>query len=221
MTRPAVPPSTLLSLATLVLANLLPLAGVLLFGWSAFEVLILFWAENVVIGGYNLLRMLAVLLLRRDWAILAVAPFFAVHYGLFCAGHSVFLVGAFAPPDLRDQATSALPALFLSGALAVPLLALIASHGVSFLANFLWAGEWRHVDAKTLMGAPYPRIMILHVTIIVGMILVQALGAPVAAVALLVVIKIAVDTFAHLREHRRLAAPPAAQAAPAPAGSPS
>jgi hypothetical protein len=39
-----------LSGAALVLANLFPIAGVVLFDWRVFEVVFLFWAENVVIG---------------------------------------------------------------------------------------------------------------------------------------------------------------------------
>ncbi len=211
MTR-SVPPSTILSVVTLVVANLLPLAGVLFFGWSVFEVLVLFWAENVVIGAYDVLRMLVVLALRREGAMVALIPFFIVHYGLFCAGHAIFLVAGFAPGLATGDLSRTLPAALTAGSFVIPLLALVASHGISFLANFLWGGEWRRVDGKALMGAPYPRIVVMHVTIIVGTMLVVAAGSPVAAVAFLVALKIGVDLAAHLREHRRLAAP--AEAAP-------
>src|SRR5438128_1777645 len=35
----------------LIAANLVPLAGVLFFGWSVFATLLLFWVENVIVGG--------------------------------------------------------------------------------------------------------------------------------------------------------------------------
>ena len=38
------------SIAVLIAANLLPLAGVLFWDWDVFLVLLLFWCENVVIG---------------------------------------------------------------------------------------------------------------------------------------------------------------------------
>ncbi len=38
-------------------ANLLPLAGVLFLGWRAFDVVFLYWLENVVIGAINVLKM--------------------------------------------------------------------------------------------------------------------------------------------------------------------
>ena len=46
-----------LSAAALVIANLVPLAGVLLWQWSVSSIVILYWFENVVIGVVNVLRM--------------------------------------------------------------------------------------------------------------------------------------------------------------------
>jgi hypothetical protein len=46
---------------------------------------------------------------------------------------------------------------------------------------------------KELMGAPYGRIMILHVTLIASGFLVQALQSPVAGALLLVGLKLAYD----------------------------
>lgn len=47
-----------LSAVALVLANLIPLVGVLHWQWSVSSVVILYWFENVVIGVVNVLRML-------------------------------------------------------------------------------------------------------------------------------------------------------------------
>lgn len=41
----------------LVAANVIPLWGVLSWGWQAFEVVVLYWLENVVVGLINLLKM--------------------------------------------------------------------------------------------------------------------------------------------------------------------
>jgi len=46
------------SVIALVLANLVPLAGVFLFHWEVFPLLFLFWLENVVIGILNVAKML-------------------------------------------------------------------------------------------------------------------------------------------------------------------
>ncbi len=42
----------------LIAVNLAILAGVLVFDWNAFDVIFLFWAENIIIGIINVLKML-------------------------------------------------------------------------------------------------------------------------------------------------------------------
>lgn len=41
----------------LIAANVLPLLGVILLGWSAFDIVFLYWLENVMLGAINLLKM--------------------------------------------------------------------------------------------------------------------------------------------------------------------
>lgn len=42
----------------LVAANLVPLVGVLMWDWSVFHVVVVYWLENVIIGVINLLKMI-------------------------------------------------------------------------------------------------------------------------------------------------------------------
>lgn len=48
-----------LSAAALAASNMLPLVGVLAFGWQAFDLVFLYWMENVVIGAVNVLKIRA------------------------------------------------------------------------------------------------------------------------------------------------------------------
>lgn len=179
------------SILILVAVNLIPLAGVLFFGWSVFELLALFWAENVVIGLINLLKMGTVLVFAGRREALFAMPFFCVHYGLFTAVHGMFLHSMFAPPgeiDLR---------IFV-----IPLAALTLSHLASFALNFIGRGEFRTLTANDLMAQPYGRVAALHVTILAGGFVVAALGEPIGALVLLVAIKTGIDVVAHIREHR-------------------
>ena len=41
----------------LVAANAIPLYGVAFAGWDAFSIVLLYWAENLIIGFYNVLKM--------------------------------------------------------------------------------------------------------------------------------------------------------------------
>ncbi|MCB1844147.1 MAG: hypothetical protein KDI09_14385, partial [Halioglobus sp.] len=77
-----------LSLLVLVLVNLLPVLGVLLFGWDVGALVILYWSENLVLGFYTLVKMLLVAPLKG----LGSGLFFSIHYGGFCAVHGLFIV---------------------------------------------------------------------------------------------------------------------------------
>src|SRR4051794_13280890 len=46
------------SVIALVLANLVPVFGVLVLHWEVFPLMFLFWSENVIVGVFNVLKML-------------------------------------------------------------------------------------------------------------------------------------------------------------------
>lgn len=204
----------LLSLSALVLVNLVPLFGVVFFGWSVFQVMALFWLENVIIGAYNLLRM-ATQLLKGEWGILFLMAFFTVHYGMFTAVHGLFVMGIFGQgPPVIDGRIEATPlAAFTLMRQMIDLdptylwaaIGLAASHGVSFVLNFMIGGEWKRVDVGTLMFGPYKRVVVLHLTILAGAGAIAMLGAPVWGLVVLVIIKTVVDAFSHWSERKRLA----------------
>jgi hypothetical protein len=193
------PPLSLSTIA-LVLANLVPLAGAAFGGWSAYELVLLFWAENVVIGLFQALRMGSVAVLRRKAHQAGLIPFFLLHYGMFAFVHGMFVTASFGPPAEAPMA-EAMALLLSPSGLLFALLALVASHGFSFVVNFLGAGEWRDADMPALMKQPYARVVVLHLVILGGAVAVQALGEPMVALVLLVVLKMALDVVAHRREH--------------------
>src|SRR2546421_9142184 len=72
------------SLLALLLANAFPIVGVLFLGWTVFPLVLLYWLENVVVGAFNVARLL--LAQPREpayWAgKLFLIPFFVVHFGM-------------------------------------------------------------------------------------------------------------------------------------------
>lgn len=197
------------SLAILVLANLIPVYGVLALGWEVFPLLLLFWTENVIIGVFNVLRML---LAKPDspgmWvAKVFLIPFFCVHYGMFTFIHGVFVVGFFGG-WFRQGAEFPGPHTFVQLirdlGLDWAVLGLFLSHGFSFAYNYLYRGEFKRVDAHMLMDQPYKRVVVLHLTILGGGFLMMALNSPLAGLLLLTALKTWIDARSHLREHRRL-----------------
>jgi len=192
------------SSAALVAANLVPLWGVLFGGWSVLTIMVLFWVENLVIGGFNVLKMLTVRV-PGPVGIAAKAfmvPFFTVHYGVFCLVHGVFVFLIFGGSMFGGHAAQPFadaPAIVRP--LFIPILALITSHGVSFYTNFLRGGEWLRTPLPSLMGQPYGRVVILHVTILLGAFLVMITGSGTAPLVLLTVLKTGADLVAHLRQN--------------------
>jgi hypothetical protein len=179
--------------AILVASNLVPLAGVLWFDWTVFEVLLLFWCENLVIGAINVARLWTLYERRNHGVLLLFIPFFCVHYGAFTLGHLVLLITLFRPDD---------PDAYALTALIIPLMVLVASHAYSHYVHFLGRREYLDVTPEQLMVRPYARVIALHVTVLVGGGIVQWLGEPVVALAILVLIKIAFDVPAHRQDHR-------------------
>lgn len=199
----------------LLLANLFPLAGVLFWGWEVFPLMLLFWLENVVVGIFNLLRILLAGREAGPFALkLFLIPFFTVHYGMFTLVHGIFVFALFggvmfpdanpnpvSPEDLFEGNWLVLESVVWQYHLQWAVLALFLSHGFSFVYNYLGKGEYRRTNLGQLMSAPYHRVIVLHVVILAGGFCTMLLGAPILALALLVVLKTTVDLVAHQNEH--------------------
>lgn len=203
------------STIALVVSNLLPIIGVLFFGWSLFLMLLLYWVENVIIGIFNVVRMITVVCANpreEGCGALIGIPFFIVHYGAFCAGHGYFLVGMYCIGALQGSGAVELnevwPRMLSDGTLiglAVAVAGIAISHWVSYVTNFVRNGEYRN-PTEDLMGRPYGRILILHFTIFLGGFLIAWTKQPIALLVLLVLIKTWVDLILHWRERKLLAA---------------
>lgn len=198
MTGPLVRSPSIPSAIGLVVANLVPLIGVIWFGWSLYGVMWLYWAENGVVGLYALARILS----TGDtpiWKAIPLGAFFVVHFGGFWAVHGVFVRTLFGSPGDGSMgwavATEAAPI-----AAVVPLA---ASHGVSFVMNYLIGGEWRGATLSGEMIKPYGRVVILHLVILLGGWTILAVNGGLIALVLLVVLKTALDLGIHWVAHGR------------------
>lgn len=162
----------------------------------------------------------------------AIASFFVLHYGLFWVVHGVFVftmplfaglgsdVVALSPIGSDDgqfvdgvflpgiSPGDEMTAGFQVGAVFLAAVALAISHGLSYWFNYLGRGEYRRASAAGQMFAPYGRLVVLHITIILGGMAIAVTGAPAAALAILVVLKTLLDIGFHLAEHRKRAVPP-------------
>ena len=192
-----------LSVLFLIGANLIPLIGVLLWGWSVGAVLLAYWIESAIIGVLNIPRI---------WATqgsagkkLFTSLFFTVHYGGFAAAHLVFLTSVFG-------AAEPLAAITVGGAMMWTAISFFVSHFVSLIMR-LYRREFKDSVPAVQLFAPYSRVMVMHIVVLFGAFLIEFLGSPIYAVVLLVVIKIVIDIAAHIREGREARALESLQAA--------
>lgn len=186
-------------LAGSILVNLVPLAGVLLFGWSAFAVLLIYWMENVAIGVAQAVRIAVSGVRNKTPETLVLLPFFCVHYGMFTAVHGVFVVGLFGSEALNGTHGVVTPGLLA----AVAVIAIWQAALV--LVDAQRTNGFAGIETKTLMFEPYGRVIALHVTIILGAMLIAMLGAPAWAIAVLTVMKLLIELGLLIVQPRRAA----------------
>lgn len=183
--------------------NLIPIIGVLFWHWSAFALILLYWLENVAIGGRALLSMLACGLSRGPASLAASAlagAFFTLHFGLFCFVHGMFVATLFRDGEgparmaegVFDLAGLVGQAFASQSNLLIGFASILGWQAVQ-LVIFLARGEAARASLRALMAAPYPRMVVLHVTIIFGGMLLMASGWPVMGVAALAAFKTAYD----------------------------
>jgi len=210
------------SILALIIANLAPLFGVLFLSWDAATIVLLYWVENLIIGGYNILMMTLVKVESRSaqFQKLFMIPFFTIHYGGFCAAHGFFLLtffkiggdlDVFSPQDPWPG-----PLVFVQLLVAVitrlwesrpagfewPVIGLAVSHGISFIRNYLIGGEYLTRPIGKLMSRPYKRIVLMHVAIIAGGVPIMMLGSPVPLLCILIILKIGMDIWLHNKSHK-------------------
>jgi Family of unknown function (DUF6498) len=204
------------SVIALLLANLVPVFGVLCLHWEVFPLMFLFWSENVIVGVFNVLKMLCAAPENPlTWAgKLFLIPFFCVHYGMFTFVHGIFVVALFGG-GLKHGMGFPTPDTFWhimqENHLGWAVLGLVVSRGVSFATNYLGNGEYRRASLPQLMQQPYGRIMVLHIAILGGGFLMLALHSPTVGLLLLVALKIALDLRGHFAERKKFAGNPAAE----------
>jgi hypothetical protein len=226
-------------LIVLILTNMLPIYGVVVFGWDAFNIVLLYWAENLIIGFYNILKIAFARVERpiENIGKLFMIPFFIIHYGGFVAIHGIFIFLIFGKSEGGTplHLGHAWPCFLvfvqlLTGVIwhcwttitidmKYVLATLFVSHGVSFVRNYFIGGEYLTAKSKDLMSQPYSRIMVMHIAIIAGGFISFAIGSPAGVLIILIVIKTIIDVKYHLAQHKKRERPATAPG-PAQAATP-
>jgi hypothetical protein len=217
-----------LPLIALLIANAMPLIGVLFFKWDAFLIVLLYWSENVAVGLYNVLKMATAQVKYPLEVVGRLFPigFFIIHYSGFTGIHGGLILAMFKKEGNFMSGEPSWPCFLVfvqilfqtiqQAYLAIPprarwvIAAMFVSHGISFGYNYLYKREYATVTPDQLMVQPYGRIMVMHIAIIAGGFLTMTLGSPVGLLVMLVILKTAIDVALHNRQHKGLADKPAA-----------
>ena len=191
-------PTTWLALAV----DFVPVIFVFMFGWGAAALVLLYWAENVIIGVATIFRIIASGVVMAGilggLGTLFLAAFFTLHYGLFCYGHGVF-VFSFAegldynPPEPGLSGMMEMVSIVMNYApgAAFALLLIAIFQGVAAIRDFMPGSSHQAENPMTEMMSPYGRIVVLHIGIFAGAAAMVALGDPMIGVLFLIVLRMA------------------------------
>lgn len=196
----------------LVLANAVPLVGVVSFGWNLHSLLVIYWVESAAVGVESVAKIRRAegeddpeelpSLSLNDTPVtsfvgrsnLVIAGFFATHYGGFWVVHGAFVM-AF---PLMFSMPLASPSV-----VALSAVGLVGYHVASYRTNYVGEREYERSGPVTLMVEPYRRVFVLHLTIVIGAFAVVWIGAPAGALVVMVLVKTVLDLRAHWAEHER------------------
>jgi hypothetical protein len=76
---------------------------------------------------------------------------------------------------------------------------------VRFYTNFIGHREYKVASVSGLMTSPYNRVIVMHLTLILGGWIILLIGMPTGALVVLLVLKTVVDLRAHRNEHAHAA----------------
>ncbi len=190
------------SIFILILANSVPILGIIFFKWDVFSILFLYWLETIVLGFFNILKMLAI---GKEKA-LPLIIFFIIHYLIFNGAHLMFLVAVFAPKNILSNLWFLNLDLIFNylKTVIIALIPLFISHGFSLFFNFLEPKEFLKISIVKQMFTPYKRVIIMHFIVIFTSIPVILFKENIIAIIFLVILKVFFDILGHIAEHYNL-----------------
>jgi hypothetical protein len=191
--------STDRSVALLLASNLFTLVLAVVQQWDVFFLMWVYWGQSVVIGIFNVRRILALEEFSTEGFRINNRPveptpetqrrtagFFALHYGVF---HLVYLVFLFAEPGPASD---------------LPVFSIVLCIGVFFINHWFSYDYHRERERSrvpnigSVMFFPYIRILPMHLMIVAGVTLFGGSGLALVAFLLL---KTAADVAMHVVGH--------------------
>lgn len=202
-----------MSLSALLLAgaNLLPLLGVVFWGWDVFVLLVLYWLETLVIAFWTIFQVVTMpdasrkqLAGNNGKALSRIGSglFFTLHAGVFMAVHFMFLWSMFSGdwPQRISSPGDFWRELVVGADIWIPLAFLFLVRGWMVLGNPVLARLGFVEEApppvqNSVVSGLYGRIMVMQFAILFGGWVAVMLNGSVGVLVVLVVMKMVVELF--------------------------
>jgi hypothetical protein len=214
-----------ISQISLIISNTILLLGVILYNWKVSTIILIYYAETIVIGLYFILKKIK----YNNYKKINKFPIsFTLYYIIILAGYLIFILFIASIADARENNTLVLikghDSTQITGlnlfrlldnnilAILTALLILMINHGISFYTNFIKNKEYEKVDmdnledkdsfsTKPIFKEFRNRILIVHLTILIGGALILLLNSNTYLILFMIVLKIIFDLSAHNEEH--------------------
>ncbi len=195
----------------LILANLVPVLGVWLWGWSATEIFIVYAMETLILGCITVLKMLVTIVAGGKPASnesknvsakggLFIIFFFIFHFGMFAMVQTGIFsqVADIIPPGKGFTYFFFHWYEYINRDIAYMLIAFTLGHLGQTFFPFILKKEYREVTVIHLMVEPYGRIFIQQFTVILGAMFLQ-LGWGKVFILIFAIVKILFEVFADFK----------------------
>jgi hypothetical protein len=191
----------------LIAVNLLPVAGVWFWGWSAVEAFIVYALETLIIGIITIFKLAVASFAKgnNEWPAngkvtrqsgIFFILFFIAHFGIFAAVQTaIFSQSAkITPPGSGMFHFFFNWYTYINKDIALMLLAFVISNLVRTFIPFIRNEQYKTTPMILLMFQPYGRIVIQQFTVILGSMFLQ-FGLDKIFILIFVVIRIFFELF--------------------------
>lgn len=203
------------SVIFLLIANVVPIIGVVYLNWDIFSIVYIYFLETLVVGIFGIFKIL-----------LARGIDFTIDRGLIT---DILLSQFFPNLNSGSSKASVLIAYFICFVLYIlllfglclivltpsnfakswepsylwALLALTISHSFSFFQNYIYKKEYKFAVPYTQMTQPFDRVMVMILVFSVAAFAIYRIDLSTLTIVALIIIKVIFDIIAHYQEHQR------------------
>ena len=192
-----------------IIGNLVPLIGVLLFGWDLPSIVVMYWIETGVVGLVNVLRIRRSMALGRptvdadgsverpivraamsgSWLL---ALMWLLAYGIFWAILAPFVI-QIANGGFYEGASQTGWSGASAEVIAWGTVSLVGGQVVAYVLDYVIGRRYLTVTSLELLRDPFVRILVILATIAAGGVGIALIGSPVGFLAAMVVAKTIVE----------------------------